>query len=509
MATLFRSQFPYIQGAPRADLAQPTVNPGIGIDLGTMYSVVSAIGDDGAVRILPDRQGRRRIPSEVGWDGARLVVGGRASVPAHRMVQFIRTAAGDPTWRFPLAGWSLRVEEVVAVLLARLREDAQRELGRPVTEAVLTVPACFGAVARQSLRHGAQIAGLAVRMVNEPTAAVLGGRDRLPAEGTVLVFGLGGGAFDVSLLHRDGDRVRVLATRGDPDLGGWDWDNALLRLVHDRQRAAGGADLLDDDAAEADLRARVVQAKRALSTRVETSVRCGRDERCVTVTRQDFERAAGALLGHTRRVVEAVLAAGGLAAREVDGVLLAGGPTRMPMVRRMLREVFGRLPAVRARPQELAALGAAELTRAEEERPRVTEVASYGLGALATDPVTGRPRNVVVLRAGSTLPATGTELFSPVAADQRQIVVEVTQGDGTAPADVRRLHRQTIVLPPGVAGGVELSLGYDLDQRPWLAVRDRTSGRSLSRLEVFGAGAMTPAEIAEATDRIGGLILSA
>jgi molecular chaperone DnaK len=476
------------RGTIDGDDARPNV---IGIDLGTMFSAVAAADGPGPARVLPDRYGRRLTPSVVGWDGTRMLVGGRRAMPAEAVVQFVRSAAGDPSWRFPLAGRSLRVEEVAAVLLAGLREDAERALGRPVTDAVLTVPACFGAVARQSLLHAARIACLPVRTVGEPTAAVLGCRDRLPGGGTVLVFGLGGGAVDVSVLARHGDEVTVLATRGDPELGGWDWDNALLKLVHDRLRADGGENLLDGGDAEARLREEVVRAKRTLSRADRAEVGPS-----VTVTRAEFEQAVAALLGRTRRLVEAVLAAAGLGAREVDDVLLAGGPTRMPMVRRMLREMFGRLPPVHASPQELAALGAAELARPEGERPRVTEVASYGLGALATDAVTGRPRNVVVLRAGSVLPAAGTELFSPVAAGQRQIVVEVTQGDGSAPAEVRRLNRRPVGLPPGVSGGVELCLRYDLDQRPWLGVRHRPSGVSLDELEVLGAGAMTPQDIA-------------
>jgi molecular chaperone DnaK len=257
---------------------------------------------------------------------------------------------------------------------------------------VLTVPACFDAPARRAVLQAGRIAGIAVsRVLNEPTAAARAYQHHVPVGATALVFALGGGATDVSVLRRDENGLQVLATRGDRELGAREWDDALLQLVDDRRRDRGEPSLLRDGGDEALLRAEVDQAKRALSAAGRVVLRVGSPAHPMAVTRQDFERVTESLLARARRLLEAGLSAVALTPADIDVVLPVGGPTRMPMVRRMLHELFGHRLVDGPAPEETVALGAALLGRVDPATA-VREVASYGLGVLARDPATGVQR---------------------------------------------------------------------------------------------------------------------
>lgn len=457
----------------------------ISIDLGTMVTVAAGLSRRGVARVLPDRSGRAGTPSLVAFDGDRAVVGAERA----DAVRCVRAAAGDPSWRFG-AGAGLRVEEVAAVILGQVRADAARTLGRPVDAAVLTVPACFDAAARHAVRQAGEIAGLSgTRLVDEPTAAAVGQRQRIPPDSTAVVYALGGGSVDVSVLRRDAAGLAVLATAGDRDLGGWDWDGALTRLVLDRVCAAGGR-RPDDAAGEDRLRTAVEAAKRALTDRPRAEVPLA--GRTVAVTRAEFERATEALLARTRRLADAALAAAGLGPAEVDTVLLAGGPTRMPMVRRMLADLFGRPPAPAPDPEAVAALGAVRL--AGPDPVPVREVAAHGLGLLVREP-SGAVREVLVLPAGTPLPASRTDVFSPLQADQRRLVLTVTQGAGA-------VQRHAVELPAGCAGPLEVTCSYDLEQRARVRVRHAASGRPLADVPVCGPEPLSEAGVTAAADRV-------
>ncbi|HVQ91372.1 MAG TPA: Hsp70 family protein [Mycobacteriales bacterium] len=510
----------------------------IGVDLGTTYAVVAARTGGGRPQVIPNRHGQRKTRSIVAFPSGPPVVGEPAAgCPPGAVVRCVKEVVGDPSWRFRSGDRSYRPEEIVAMILARLAADAAAALGGPVTDAVLTVPASFDAAARRAVENAAGIAGLRVATIlAEPTAAALA--YAATVGGTVLVYALGGGAFDASVLRLRPDGVEALASRGDRALGGWDWDNALMRLLSRRLVAAGGPDLVrGSDADEAYLRGRAEAVKHRLSTAHRADAVLRRDAVAwrVPVTRAEFEAASGPLLDRTALLVRRTLADAGLDAGGLDRVLLVGDGTGMPMVRRMLRQTLG-VPLDRSiRPDEVVALGAALLTPtlptgrrpspvepagatepagtagATEPAgtaggvPGVREVATLGLGVLARDAETGAVRNVVVVPAGARLPAEGRTTATTSEDGQTRALIEVTQGDSPRPGEVRVLGRQVVPLPAGPAGTpIEIACSYGADQLPYVAAI--VAGRSTGPRPVRVDSAMTGPEVRAAADRLAALL---
>lgn len=522
--------------APRARLrpvpgGSAAVGRMIGVDLGAVFSVVARATVRGRPRIVPNRDGRRKTRSVVLFDGSGPLVGRTAEdaggSPAG-VAELAGCSLGDPTWRFRAPdGRVFRSEEIAAIILRRLKDDAERSLGHEVRDAVLTVPACYDDASRRAIIDAGRIAGLTVRRVlNAPTAAALAYGRALLAGSTVLVYALGGGSFDATVLHVDDREIEVLATRGDRTLGGLDWDNALMRLLNGKLRAAGGPDLLGcggPPQLAVQLRDKAELAKHCLTTlaQIQVVLTAGGISQAVVVRRAEFEAATARLLERTRDLAQAAVEAAGLTPAQIDQVLPAGGPTRMPMVRTMLKRLFGRATPRPINPDEVVALGAAtEAARAAQALPAtvldrrlvvpagvrartVREVSSHGLGTLARDPATGLRRNIVVIPANTPLPARGSGVFATVEENQARIDIDVTQGDSADPATVSRLDRRTIKLPARPAGTpIEIVYLYDVDQVPRLEVTDMSTGQPLGRFDVRNATAMSDAQVAESVSRL-------
>ncbi|HEY6739014.1 MAG TPA: Hsp70 family protein, partial [Actinopolymorphaceae bacterium] len=393
----------------------------VGIDLGTTFSAVAHVNEFGKAEVLPNREGERLTPSVVLFDGEQPLVGAMAkrSVVASPLdvVQFVKRSMGDPSWRFDTAaGSTYRPEEISALILRRLVDDAERALGAEVTDAVITVPAYFDDAPRRATIDAGTIAGLTVRRVlNEPTAAALAYGIDGSADGVVLVYDLGGGTFDVTAMRIRAGEFEVLATHGDRNLGGFDFDNLLMQLLNERFVAAGGPSLLEDDVAEADLREKAEIAKHSLTSVERTTVTLTADgcTASVAVTRSEFDDLCTGLLGRTRDIVGIVLDDAGLRWDRVDRVLLAGGATRMPMVRGLLDRLSGGRVDASPNPDEIVAHGAAiqaALLEDDEARVRlpgvgtparmrrveVRDVTSHGLGKIYYRGSRSRPVNRVI-----------------------------------------------------------------------------------------------------------------
>ncbi|HEY6737499.1 MAG TPA: Hsp70 family protein [Actinopolymorphaceae bacterium] len=514
----------------------------IGIDLGTTFSAAARVNELGKPEILTNRDGENVTPSVVLFQDEIPIVGtmakrSAASAPLD-VVQFVKRNMGDPVWRFETTGGtSYRPEEISAIILKRLKEDAELVLGGEVTDAVITVPAYFDDAPRRATMDAGRIAGLEVRRVlNEPTAAALayglnaGGHSGQGLdEGTIVVYDLGGGTFDVTVMRVAGGEFDVLGTHGDRNLGGFDFDNLLMRLLDERFRAEGGAPLLDDAAAEADLRDKAEIAKHSLTTVEQTRVMLSKDgfSRMIPVTRAEFEEVTAGLVGRTRDIADMVVEDAGLSWDRVDRVLLAGGSTRMPVIRRMITELAGKEPERAVNPDEVVALGAAiqahmteveSVTNSGGDRarlpvlasavtmPRVRDVTSQGLGAIALkrDPAHDEDtENVVIIPANAKIPAKGSQVFETVADQQSKLRVEVTQGDDTDPAYVRPVGEQTFPIPAYPEGApFEMVYAYDVDQIVHIEVIDKTTGRSVGTFRVDNVANMNESEVAAAADKM-------
>lgn len=480
----------------------------VGIDLGTTYSAVAMVRAEGKPGLVINREGETLTPSVVLFSDDQVLVGSTARRAAATMpadcAQFVKRQMGDPHWRFvDSRGREYRAEEVSALLLRRLAEDAEMALGESVRDVVITVPAYFDDARRRATLDAGEIAGLRVlRLVNEPTAAAIAyGLDTL-AEGTFFVFDLGGGTFDVTVMRASRGELEVIATDGDRNLGGFDFDNALMAYVADQVRDQGGPDLHDVLVLEADLREKCELAKRQLTTVDQASVfiSAGGTNYRVQVTREQFDELCRPLLERTEVTAAGVLDDADLTWDDIDHVLLVGGSTRMRMVREMIERISGKAPVTGVNPDEAVALGAAVVAEAasaaarpagEESstatavsRMQIKDVTSQGLGVVALEH--GIRVNTVVVPRNTRIPAKHERIYYTVENNQRAIEAEITEGEDEDLAYVTVLGTRPIALTPGlpVNSPLKIVISYDIDSVIHVEVVDATNDKSLGEFEL-------------------------
>lgn len=474
----------------------------VGIDLGTTFSAVAAVDLAGRPRILENADGEPTTPSVVYFDGEHPQVGlaakRAATVAPQECVEFVKRHIGDPSWRFETeAGTTYTAEQISALILRRVADDAAAALGQPCNEAVITVPAYFDDARRRATADAGRIAGLDVlRILNEPTAAALAfgyGADR---DESLLVYDLGGGTLDVTVVHVAGGSCEVLATAGDRNLGGFDFDNALMNHVSAAVRARGGPVLLDGDLLEAELRDRCEQAKRALSGLPEATVAVAGQR--VEITRLTFERLTRTLLRRTEEIVLEVLGESGVRRGELSSTLLVGGSTRMPMVTGMLERLTGVRADRSVHPDEAVALGAAiqadELVRGRSGAPprdtvrrpvTIQDVTSQSLGVVARSPETGEQINTVLIPRNAAIPCSGRRGYRTLAENQREILLVVTEGDDTDLRYVTVVGVARIAIPPQPdSRGVDIVISYDEEGLIHVGVVDTETDLPLGELEI-------------------------
>ncbi len=493
--------------------------PIIGIDLGTTYSAVAVVNQHGKAEIVPNREGERITPSVILFDGDSAIVGSiakRAAVTDPlNAVQFVKRYMGDPTWSFETPDGHQHSPEVLsAYILKRLKEDAEQLLGEPVTDAVITVPAYFNDAQRKSTQDAGHIAGLNVRhVINEPTAAALVyGVERCKDDQVVLVYDLGGGTFDVTIMRVSQGSIDVVATGGDKNLGGFDWDNDLMNYLNEQFMNAGGCDLTDEPTLEQDLRDKAEMAKRTLSTRSKTSVflSAGGTTTSIEVTRDKFEEITLNRLKMTEAVVEEVLDDAELDWDQIDKILLVGGSTRMPMVTNLIERVSGKQPSLELNPDEVVAMGAAlrgALIQQEGASARpddsgsvalveISDVTSHGMGVIAYDELTDRDYNSIIVERNTKIPFTVQQHYSTVSDNQRELNVRVTVGDDDDLEYVTIARETVLKIPPYPRGApVGVTFEYNADGRISVTVSDLTSKKELGTLELEYEGSMSSSEI--------------
>ncbi len=504
----------------------------IGIDLGTTYSAAAHLDRNGRPQVLRNRDGDLVTPSVVLLDEGGALVGAMAkrgaSASALDTIQFVKRFMGDPDWvHTGPDGQTFRPEEISALVLRRLKEDAEEVLGTTVDQAVITVPAYFDDARRRATQHAGEIAGLQVlRVLNEPTAAALAYGLEHRLDGRLLVYDLGGGTFDVTVMDvRNGSEFAVLGTEGDRNLGGFDWDNKLMQHLDQAFQADGGPSLLDDVESTAGLRERAELAKRTLTSAPQAAVllsKGGHTAR-LTVTREEFERLTVPLLYRTEVLVEGLLDDLGTDWDAIDHVLLVGGSTRMPQVRRRLALWTAPDKVLRSQHvDELVALGAAVQAgleaahldrdaatalapeaRSALQRVRVTDVTSQGVGVLVQDPETRRDENSVVIPRNTRIPVSASSRYGTTTDGQEALRLRVTQGDDEDPAFVSVIGEQEIRVPPRPAGSpVDITFRYGVDQTVSIEVRDGNNGRLVGAFDVRNDANMPTSGVQAAATRL-------
>jgi len=469
-------------------------SPAVGIDLGTTFSVIAYIDDAGHPITLANAEGDRTTPSTVLFDGDDVIVGKEAlkamSTEAERVADGAKRDMGRRVFRKAFDGNQYPPEVIEAWVLSKLRTDAAAQLG-PFRKAVITVPAYFDEVRRKATQDAGYMAGIDVLdIINEPTAAAVAfghqqgflNVDQSTDEvQRFLVYDLGGGTFDVTVMEVRGHDFVALATDGDVQLGGYEWDQRLVDLVAEQFIRQHSVDPREDPSALGKLWRECEDAKRTLSARSKAAVTCdfqGRSDR-VEITREQFDEGCRDLVDRTRFTAVQTLSAAGLEWTDLDRVLLVGGSTRMPMIHQMLREVSGLVPDAAVAADEAVAHGAALRAKLLLDRAhgqpstfRIKNVNSHTLGVVGTDPQTGRPRTGAVIPRNTRLPVTAKRTFKTKKNDQQSILVQVVEGESPSPDDCVQIGRCSVpALPRHLPMGTAIEVLFDYRSNGRLGVR--------------------------------------
>lgn len=489
----------------------------LGIDLGTTNSCM-AVMEGGSPKVIENKEGNRTTPSIVAESkSGELLVGlgakRQAVTNADNTIFSVKRLIGR---RFEDAevqkdvklmpysivkdGERVKVkmgekeytpQEVSAKVLQKLKADAEEKVGEPITEAVITVPAYFDDAQRQATKDAGKIAGLDVkRIINEPTAAALAyGFDKKKDE-KILVYDLGGGTFDVSVLEVSEDTVEVRATHGDTHLGGDDFDQLLINYIIAEFKSQEAIDISQDNLALQRLKSAAEKAKIELSTAMETEINepfiandpsAGPKHLVMKITRAKLEELSADLVKRTFEPVDAALKAAGVAKGEIDEIIMVGGQTRMPLIQQKVEEYFGKKPNATVNPDEVVAMGAAVqagVLQGDVKDVLLLDVIPLSLGIETLGGVATK-----LIEANTTIPTSKSQIFSTAADNQTSVEVHVTQGEREMATDNKSLGRFILSgIPPAQRGVPQVEVSFDVDANGILNVKavEKTTGKEQS-----------------------------
>ena len=479
----------------------------IGIDLGTTNSAVAVL-EGNESKIIPNPEGNRTTPSVVAFKNGEIQVGEvakRQAVTNLNTISSIKRHMGDASYKVEIEGKQYTPQEISAMILQYLKGYAEEYLGEKVEKAVITVPAYFNDAQRQATKDAGRIAGLEVeRIVNEPTAAALAyGLDKVNHEEKILVFDLGGGTFDVSILELGDGVFDVLSTSGDNHLGGDDFDNKIIEFLVAEFKRDNGIDLSQDKMAMQRLKDAAEKAKKDLSGVTSTQIslpfitagEAGPLHLEVTLTRAKFDQLTLDLVERTKEPVRRALSDAGLSASEIDQVILVGGSTRIPAVVEAVRKETGKEPNKSVNPDEVVAMGAAiqgGVISGDVKDIVLLDVTPLSLGIETMGGVFTK-----LIDRNTTIPTSKSQVFSTAADNQPAVDVHVLQGERPMAADNKTLGRfQLTDIPAAPRGVPQIEVTFDIDKNGIVNVRAKDLGTGKEQtITIKSSSGLTDEEI--------------
>ena len=480
----------------------------VGIDLGTTNSVIATM-EGGEATVIANAEGHRTTPSVVAFakDGEVLVgeVAKRQAITnPDRTIQSVKRNVGTD-WSIELDGKAYTAQEISARILQKLKRDAEAFLGAPVTEAVITVPAYFGDAQRQATKEAGTIAGLEVlRIINEPTAAALAyGLDKGAHDETILVFDLGGGTFDVSVLEIGEGVFEVKSTAGDTQLGGDDWDQAIIDWLVTEFKNENGVDLSADPMALQRLKEGAEKAKIELSSAQQTEINlpfitasdAGPLHLQKNLARSEFQKMTEDLVERTKKPFKQALKDSGLDVSKLDHFILVGGSTRMPAIQELVQELTGKEPHKGVNPDEVVAAGAA--LQAGVLKGDVKDILLLDVTPLTLGIETKGAVSTKMIERNTTIPTRKSQIFTTDGDNQPEVEINVLQGEREMSSDNKSLGRFKLTgIPPAPRGTPQIDVTFDIDANGIVSVSAKDLGTGKSQeMTITGGTALSGDEI--------------
>ncbi|MAE33157.1 MAG: molecular chaperone DnaK [Actinobacteria bacterium] len=478
----------------------------VGIDLGTTNSVVAVL-EGGEPSVIANAEGNRTTPSIVAFKSEEVLVGELAKRQAitnpDNTVRSIKRHVGT-SWKESFEGKDYTPQEISARILQKLKRDAEAYLGDDVTEAVITVPAYFNDAERQATKEAGQIAGLNVlRIINEPTAASLAYGLENNEDQKILVFDLGGGTFDVSILEISEGVFEVKSTSGDSKLGGDDWDQRVMDWLIDKFKSSTGIDLSKDKMAIQRVQEGAEKAKIELSSTSETEINlpfitandAGPQHLLEKLSRSEFEKITSDLVDRTKAPVENALSDAGMKFSDIDHVILVGGSTRMPSVQQLVKSLTGKDPHKGVNPDEVVASGAA--IQAGVLKGDVKDVLLLDVTPLTLGVETKGGIMTKMIERNTTIPTKRSEVFSTAENNQTQVEIHILQGEREMASGNKSLGRFTLTdIPAAMAGTPQIEVTFDIDANGIVNVNAKDLGTGKEQaITITGGTALEDDEI--------------